>query len=152
MRCNSISTVLGSCRRLGPSSDRLEESLAPRQSHSEEKVHLFRFYGTKVSHYLKFNYLSGLLNGYNPFELLWVHQTKESYSACVMWVCDDQGVNVVLRLAWISSIQHVNNFPGFSQVGWDTMFASLEVIRRGHWNFYRCLYFPTHQRETGFRR
>ncbi|KAG0558028.1 hypothetical protein KC19_11G174000, partial [Ceratodon purpureus] len=47
------------------------------------------------------------------------------------------GVNVVLRLAWVSSIQHLNSFPGFSQAGWDTIFASLEVIRRGHWNFYR---------------
>jgi len=46
-------------------------------------------------------------------------------------------VNVVLRLAWVSSIQHVNNIPGFSKTGWDTIFAALEVIRRGHWNFYR---------------
>jgi len=46
-------------------------------------------------------------------------------------------VNVVLRLAWVSSIQYVNNFPGISQAGWDTIFAALEVIRRGHWNFYR---------------
>ncbi|KAG0563848.1 hypothetical protein KC19_8G064200 [Ceratodon purpureus] len=47
------------------------------------------------------------------------------------------GLNVVLRLAWVSSIQHVNMIPGFSQAGWDIIFASLEVIRRGHWNFYR---------------
>lgn len=47
------------------------------------------------------------------------------------------GVNVVLRLAWVSSIQHVNMIPGFTQAGWDIIFASLEVIRRGHWNFYR---------------
>ncbi|XP_073385154.1 phosphate transporter PHO1 [Physcomitrium patens] len=47
------------------------------------------------------------------------------------------GVNTVLRLAWVSSIQHLNYFPGFSQAGWYNIFASLEVIRRGHWNFNR---------------
>lgn len=56
----------------------------------------------------------------------------------MMWdTYDDvQVVNAILRLAWISSIQHME-IPGFSQAGWDIIFAALEVIRRGQWNFYR---------------
>ena len=48
-----------------------------------------------------------------------------------------QAVNVVLRLAWISSIQQVSVHRGISSAGWEICFAALEIIRRGHWNFYR---------------
>ena len=55
--------------------------------------------------------------------------------------CDLQAVNIVLRLAWISSIQQVTSVrKGISSAGWDISFAALEVIRRGHWNFYRYHY------------
>ncbi|KAK0606770.1 hypothetical protein LWI29_004211 [Acer saccharum] len=45
-------------------------------------------------------------------------------------------INVVLRVAWVQTVMrfHINN------VEWrmlDFFMASLEVIRRGHWNFYR---------------
>ncbi|CAM6021947.1 unnamed protein product [Sphagnum balticum] len=46
-------------------------------------------------------------------------------------------LNALLRLAWISSIQPLNGIPGFSQPAWSVIFAALEVIRRGQWNFYR---------------
>lgn len=47
-------------------------------------------------------------------------------------------VNAVLRVAWLSSIQGFHRaIPGIGKPGWDAMFAALEVIRRGHWNFYR---------------
>jgi hypothetical protein len=48
-----------------------------------------------------------------------------------------QWLNALLRLAWISSIQPLNGIPGFSQPAWSVIFAALEVIRRGQWNFYR---------------
>ncbi|XP_074592009.1 phosphate transporter PHO1-2-like [Curcuma longa] len=45
-------------------------------------------------------------------------------------------LNFVLRLAWIESVMRLS----LSQVEHrliDFLFASLEIIRRGHWNFYR---------------
>jgi hypothetical protein len=49
-----------------------------------------------------------------------------------------QWVNVLLRsLVWILLFLPLNVIPGFSQPAWDVIFAALEVIRRGLWNFYR---------------
>lgn len=47
-----------------------------------------------------------------------------------------QGLNLVLRLAWLQTVIHPNIGSLDSRV---TLFflAALEVIRRGHWNFYR---------------
>ncbi|EFJ06016.1 hypothetical protein SELMODRAFT_451422 [Selaginella moellendorffii] len=47
-----------------------------------------------------------------------------------------QALNVILRLAWIYSVTHP---PGteIELMIIDLFFAALEVIRRGHWNFYR---------------
>ncbi|XP_078182777.1 phosphate 1 [Carex rostrata] len=46
------------------------------------------------------------------------------------------GVNLGLRLAWIFSLVHINVDP-FQHRLIDFLLASFEVIRRGHWNFYR---------------
>ncbi|XP_050225989.1 phosphate transporter PHO1 homolog 1 [Mercurialis annua] len=46
------------------------------------------------------------------------------------------GLNLVLRLAWLQTVLHSK----FGQVDYRVtglFFAALEVIRRGHWNFYR---------------
>uniref|UniRef100_A0A0D9WQ09 Uncharacterized protein n=1 Tax=Leersia perrieri TaxID=77586 RepID=A0A0D9WQ09_9ORYZ len=46
------------------------------------------------------------------------------------------GLNLILRLAWLQTVIHPNIGSLDSRV---TLFflAALEVIRRGHWNFYR---------------
>ncbi|MFS8021699.1 hypothetical protein Hanom_Chr16g01430451 [Helianthus anomalus] len=46
------------------------------------------------------------------------------------------GLNLVLRLAWIQTVLHYN-FGGVDYRLTGLFFAALEVIRRGHWNFYR---------------
>ncbi|XP_022722531.1 phosphate transporter PHO1-like [Durio zibethinus] len=45
-------------------------------------------------------------------------------------------LNVVLRVAWIESIMRFRTNPVQTHL-LDFFLASLEVIRRGHWNFYR---------------
>jgi hypothetical protein len=49
-----------------------------------------------------------------------------------------QVINLVLRLAWTKSVM---NFRfGINETRLlDFSIASLEIIRRGHWNFYRYL-------------
>lgn len=44
--------------------------------------------------------------------------------------------NFVLRLAWIEAVMKIN-LGSVQHRLVDFLFASLEVIRRGHWNFYR---------------
>ncbi|TKY53749.1 Phosphate transporter PHO1 [Spatholobus suberectus] len=46
-------------------------------------------------------------------------------------------LNVVLRVAWVETIMHLKMGPVQTRL-LDFFLASLEVIRRGHWNFYRC--------------
>ncbi|KAE9617625.1 hypothetical protein Lal_00043281 [Lupinus albus] len=45
-------------------------------------------------------------------------------------------LNVVLRLAWVETVMHLRVGPVQTKL-LDFLLASLEVIRRGHWNFYR---------------
>ncbi|KAL2323742.1 hypothetical protein Fmac_028121 [Flemingia macrophylla] len=45
-------------------------------------------------------------------------------------------LNVVLRVAWVETIMHFKVGPVQTRLI-DFLLASLEVIRRGHWNFYR---------------
>ncbi|KAF8392157.1 hypothetical protein HHK36_022499 [Tetracentron sinense] len=45
-------------------------------------------------------------------------------------------LNLVLRLAWVETIMHFN-FRMVESRLLDFFLASLEIIRRGHWNFYR---------------
>uniref|UniRef100_A0A0A9GKC5 EXS domain-containing protein n=1 Tax=Arundo donax TaxID=35708 RepID=A0A0A9GKC5_ARUDO len=47
-----------------------------------------------------------------------------------------QGLNLVLRLAWLQTVIHLNIGSLDSRVT-SFFLAALEVIRRGHWNFYR---------------
>jgi len=44
--------------------------------------------------------------------------------------------NFFLRLAWVQTVMHLKMGNSEKRVTWFAM-ASLEVIRRGHWNFYR---------------
>lgn len=46
------------------------------------------------------------------------------------------GFNVVLRVAWVEAVMKFN-FGMFESRLIDFLLASLEVIRRGHWNYYR---------------
>ncbi|CAI9118133.1 OLC1v1019657C1 [Oldenlandia corymbosa var. corymbosa] len=45
--------------------------------------------------------------------------------------------NFMLRLAWLETVMHFNNIGLFESRMLDFFLASLEVIRRGHWNYYR---------------
>ncbi|KAJ7954680.1 Phosphate transporter PHO1 [Quillaja saponaria] len=47
------------------------------------------------------------------------------------------GLNVVLRVAWVETVFHFNHVRDIQSKLIDFLLASLEVIRRGHWNFYR---------------
>ncbi|KAL5702369.1 Acid phosphatase pho1 [Ranunculus cassubicifolius] len=44
--------------------------------------------------------------------------------------------NLILRLVWVETVLHLNTATAQSRV-LDFFMASLEIIRRGHWNFYR---------------
>ncbi|CAA6655296.1 unnamed protein product [Spirodela intermedia] len=46
------------------------------------------------------------------------------------------GVNFVLRLAWVATVLHINLGRVENRMV-DFLLASLEIIRRGHWNYYR---------------
>ncbi|KAL7196663.1 hypothetical protein ACSBR1_036641 [Camellia fascicularis] len=46
------------------------------------------------------------------------------------------GLNLVLRLAWLQTVLHYN-FGNVDYRVTGLFLAALEVIRRGHWNFYR---------------
>lgn len=53
---------------------------------------------------------------------------------CVYYV--SIGLNFVLRLAWIQSVMRLTMGQAEHRL-MDFLLASLEIIRRGHWNFYR---------------
>ncbi|XP_074319501.1 phosphate transporter PHO1-like isoform X2 [Silene latifolia] len=46
-------------------------------------------------------------------------------------------INLVLRVAWVESVMRLNKVGNVEAKFLDFSLASLEVIRRGHWNFYR---------------
>lgn len=46
------------------------------------------------------------------------------------------GLNLILRFAWLQSVTQIEFF-GIDRHITDWFFASLEVVRRVHWNFYR---------------
>ncbi|XP_043706189.1 phosphate transporter PHO1-like [Telopea speciosissima] len=46
-------------------------------------------------------------------------------------------INLVLRLAWVETVMHFNLGSVEYRRLLDFFLASLEIIRRGHWNFYR---------------
>lgn len=45
--------------------------------------------------------------------------------------------NFVLRVAWVETVIKFGNIGAFESRLLEFLLASLEVIRRGHWNFYR---------------
>lgn len=47
-----------------------------------------------------------------------------------------QGLNLILRLAWLQTVLH-SSFEGVDYRVTGLFLAALEVIRRGQWNFYR---------------
>jgi hypothetical protein len=47
-----------------------------------------------------------------------------------------QGLNIVLRLAWLQSMTHLT-FGSLDGSVMDFIFAVLEILCRGYWNFYR---------------
>ena len=49
-----------------------------------------------------------------------------------------QMLNLVLRLAWAQSVMKIRIYKNETRL-LDFSLASLEIIRRGHWNFYRYL-------------
>ncbi|KAI5056420.1 hypothetical protein GOP47_0028238 [Adiantum capillus-veneris] len=56
-------------------------------------------------------------------------KTKNLYYASMV-------LNTILRFAWLQSVTQIEFF-GINRQFTDWLFASLEVIRRVHWNFYR---------------
>ncbi|KAJ0963702.1 hypothetical protein J5N97_028824 [Dioscorea zingiberensis] len=58
-----------------------------------------------------------------------VLQNKTIYYASIAF-------NFALRLAWIETVLHLSLGPVENRLV-DFLLASLEIIRRGHWNFYR---------------
>ncbi|KAM1087224.1 hypothetical protein ACFX2I_012683 [Malus domestica] len=46
-------------------------------------------------------------------------------------------LNAVLRVAWVETVMGFHRIPDVESRLLDFLLASLEVIRRGHWNFYR---------------
>ncbi|KAF8392158.1 hypothetical protein HHK36_022500 [Tetracentron sinense] len=74
----------------------------------------------------------GLLNPKS--KNMWLRDELILKNKCVYYL--SIALNLVLRLAWVETVMHFNvnviesRFLDFS-------LASLEIIRRGHWNFYR---------------
>ncbi|KAK1283455.1 Phosphate transporter PHO1-2 [Acorus calamus] len=46
-------------------------------------------------------------------------------------------INFVLRLAWVETLLHFKKIGGVEHRLVEFFLASIEIIRRGHWNFYR---------------
>nr|CAB3476581.1 unnamed protein product [Digitaria exilis] len=59
-----------------------------------------------------------------------------SSTATVYQLYWDFALNLVLRLAWLQTVIHPN-FGSLDARVTSFLLAALEVIRRGHWNFYR---------------
>jgi hypothetical protein len=58
-------------------------------------------------------------------------------------------LNFVLRLAWLHSFTHFGAIDP-DQPTIDFFFACLEVVRRGHWNFYRYAFSFSPNKVAGF--
>ncbi|XP_010264986.1 PREDICTED: phosphate transporter PHO1-like [Nelumbo nucifera] len=74
----------------------------------------------------------GLLNpkSKNP----WLRDDLILKNKCIYYV--SIAINLVLRLVWVETVMRFNLKTVESRL-LDFFLASLEVIRRGHWNFYR---------------
>lgn len=56
---------------------------------------------------------------------------------------DLQALNVVLRVAWVETVMPFHRIGAVESRLIDFLLACLEVIRRGHWNFYRSFFCLT---------
>ena len=119
---HSLSVVLGFCSGLEPSKPQIQEPMAQRWSDSKKQKHLLCLH-CELS-FLKWNLMLWL------FFLFWKWQETSP-----------QVLNLVLRVAWVETVTRFNVGMLESRM-LDFFLASLEVIRRGHWNFYR--YFWCH--------
>ncbi|XP_072968909.1 phosphate transporter PHO1-2-like [Typha angustifolia] len=64
----------------------------------------------------------------------WLRDELILKNKCIYYV--SIALNFVLRLAWIESVMHLN-LGHVEHRMVDFLLASLEITRRGHWNFYR---------------
>jgi len=46
-------------------------------------------------------------------------------------------MNVILRLAWMQSVLGIKEAPFLHRTALTAIVASLEILRRGIWNFFR---------------
>lgn len=57
-------------------------------------------------------------------------------SHVITFVCSLQVLNILLRLAWMQTVMNITIFQLHRQT-MVALVASLEIIRRGLWNFFR---------------
>ncbi len=126
--CNSISAILGSCDWLGSSCSQISKSMAERPTYPWPQMDLLFIHGKQRMKYL---FLSIGCGCYLLFclQALWLKIISN-----MLW----QVLNAILRLAWLQSLtQFQIGPPQMDTYITDFVFACLEIIRRGHWNFYR---------------
>ncbi|KAF3967322.1 hypothetical protein ACB098_02G089100 [Castanea mollissima] len=68
-----------------------------------------------------------------PSKNLWLRDNLILKNKSIYYM--SMALNAVLRVAWLETIMKINRDPEKKLL--DFLLASLEVIRRGHWNFYR---------------
>ncbi|KAL3506166.1 hypothetical protein ACH5RR_031548 [Cinchona calisaya] len=75
----------------------------------------------------------GLLNpkSRNP----WLRDDLILKNKCIYYI--SIALNLVLRVAWVKTVMHFNNLGIFESRLLEFLLASVEVVRRGHWNYYR---------------
>lgn len=66
---------------------------------------------------------------------LWLRDDLILRNKCIYYI--SIVFNLVLRVAWVETVMRFNNIGIFESRMLDFLLASLEVIRRGHWNYYR---------------
>ncbi|KAI5649614.1 hypothetical protein M9H77_35619 [Catharanthus roseus] len=66
---------------------------------------------------------------------LWLRDDLILKNKCIYYI--SIAFNLVLRVAWVETVMKFNNIGMLESRMLDFLLASLEVIRRGHWNFYR---------------
>jgi xenotropic and polytropic retrovirus receptor 1 len=65
----------------------------------------------------------------------WLRDDLVLKNKCIYYI--SIAFNLVLRVAWVETVMRFNKIGMLESRLLDFMLASSEVIRRGHWNFYR---------------
>lgn len=65
----------------------------------------------------------------------WLRDDLILRSKCIYYV--SIAINLILRVAWVESVMRFIKVGNVEAKFLDFALASLEVVRRGHWNFYR---------------